>query len=1036
MGCSPSRHQIERDHMARDFISGYPHGILTFVLDLIFPTWAVRQYVDNVMWTHRERWLNTEKNARDLAQKGVSINREVSSGSSTEGLRLPNIYNWHNDGLTVDVDHSDFDTLLVDAKRHLAVNQQHAQEIGTHLVMDSSHTYPGFMRIQVIDSTKELDKYCIKKRVNGKDVIYLSPEQVKWNIAERLMDNQGDIVPTGPALTQDQELVRKEGAITATSTNSVDNVYAIRCRKWPHIAEPFCCRHRPSGWPTQETREKIVNYGIHVVGVPYKKSLHPDIEWRLSYSGPEVYLASSLTLQQRQVYIILKYLSKAFLKHKPCFFSYLLKTTFFWTCEEIPQRYWTAANLSVCLLAIIDKLKHFLSEGHIPNYFIPQSNLIGHQPVDHIQTLFLAIHDMRSDPLQIIAAQKNIRLAFHAYPLSESFDNILGVLKKFFSQGSTSDFDKAGFRPLMSNIETIVIINHAYQFGRLCDYYEVTHTLENFLRLYWLFPEVKNASTFKQAHKRRALYQKCCNIIQGIRSCTFPTWHFTMFFREAVCRITGEEGLFLKEHCILWEPLAQSILHEWISHFPGNEDFVSKYIKPSKDVEIQDELNRDNLPEDVFQPTTSQLYSPLDDASYHQCVMIACRALWHVVAAASGPPCRSCFVHEILTAICLFKEILPKCPHDPCVVAEYLNLLVFLSSRPLNGNLQNAFLQCAALMCSKTSKSPRHIENDLLQQKLFDIKIYHIDPTQTVCNTESTDKTFSQFELPAVERNLAAFINSQQTQAGNKGCLQNTETCIPYEVYMVFLYDVLKANLQHHTSVKEQPISTVLSQIVDKNEALLMIHAQKQLGQMGPLMHVLRHLGGDHQIIEELLPQLEKHFESSTLSCMLTRSEFHYLNGIALLYSKQYIQAYTAFMRAGNISPTCSTYNRYARISLATSLWIKYVEENNKCRTMVLFKQNYLKELISLIYNERSSSCSCDKKMRHLGQNYPKDCLEAEAVRRLECEANLGSDLDPFTFRRVYLDLFTLVLPHIFSQLGPICEDVYSKLPLKEFDLD
>lgn len=53
-----------------------------------------------------------------------------------------------------------------------------------------------------------------------------------------------------------------------------------------------------------------------------------------------------------------------------------MKTILFWVLEEVDHTYWTQENFLRCLLLSMQRLHYFILCNYIPNYFIPEHNMI------------------------------------------------------------------------------------------------------------------------------------------------------------------------------------------------------------------------------------------------------------------------------------------------------------------------------------------------------------------------------------------------------------------------------------------------------------------------------------------------------------------------------------------------------------------------------------------------------------------------------------------------------------------------------------
>ena len=127
-----------------------------------------------------------------------------------------------------------------------------------------------------------------------------------------------------------------------------DYVPCLHCPKWPTMANKWSERKRTVEWPGERLISDIMSDGCHVVPVSHhdndNESHHT--EWRLSFSSAEKRLVNSLSMEQRQSYIIAKLIMKQVIKEiqerssqppldkTPS--SYHLKTILLWKCEEKP----------------------------------------------------------------------------------------------------------------------------------------------------------------------------------------------------------------------------------------------------------------------------------------------------------------------------------------------------------------------------------------------------------------------------------------------------------------------------------------------------------------------------------------------------------------------------------------------------------------------------------------------------------------------------------------------------------------------------
>ncbi|XP_058036470.1 transmembrane protein 102 isoform X2 [Ahaetulla prasina] len=78
---------------------------------------------------------------------------------------------------------------------------------------------------------------------------------------------------------------------------------------------------------------------------------------------------------------------------------YHLFTLVLWSCERLPSRYLAEEeNAAHALLGILDDLSASLAEGHLPNYFLPQWNLLHGLSLWTTRILARAVAQVRANP--------------------------------------------------------------------------------------------------------------------------------------------------------------------------------------------------------------------------------------------------------------------------------------------------------------------------------------------------------------------------------------------------------------------------------------------------------------------------------------------------------------------------------------------------------------------------------------------------------------------------------------------------------------
>lgn len=249
---------------------------------------------------------------------------------------------------------------------------------------ETTGTQPGYLRI-VLSDNNPIKQYFKQQYVPGMILTELS------------MVPNSIVHEHGPGST-----VLLTSSVNAQSV-CADVVAALKCPIWP--AADWSERERPSGWPSEGLIEKIVSKGCHIVSKPHPSSCESDaeIEFRYSFSVAEVDICRVLCDKQKQCFLLYRLAVMNALKGLPSaehtLSSYYLKTVLWWVCEELPSDKWTRDTIGSRLMDLIDKLLEFLLMGNIPNYFIPENNMISHFPGPVIHSLIKLVEGVRSDPV-------------------------------------------------------------------------------------------------------------------------------------------------------------------------------------------------------------------------------------------------------------------------------------------------------------------------------------------------------------------------------------------------------------------------------------------------------------------------------------------------------------------------------------------------------------------------------------------------------------------------------------------------------------
>ncbi|KAK3589954.1 hypothetical protein CHS0354_034976 [Potamilus streckersoni] len=159
--------------------------------------------------------------------------------------------------------------------------------------------------------------------------------------------------------------------------HSTDNVYSVRCKRWPQEGYEWFQRRRLYGWPTPKQIQNAWEYGCFATPVGHSHSSEQHLESRLSFSIAERELVRSFEDAAMKVYIMLKMVKKTFIEHVvgDAFSSYHCKVCMLWMREQTPRELWRTENILYCLMHCISQLYEWATTGYCPDYFIVTNNI-------------------------------------------------------------------------------------------------------------------------------------------------------------------------------------------------------------------------------------------------------------------------------------------------------------------------------------------------------------------------------------------------------------------------------------------------------------------------------------------------------------------------------------------------------------------------------------------------------------------------------------------------------------------------------------
>lgn len=244
----------------------------------------------------------------------------------------------------------------------------------------------------------------------------------------------------GPAIT----LVMDFKLFGEESTYSFDFVLAVKGKYWSLDAKDWPKRNRQL--PNTEIIQDIVDNGVYLV--PKSSTAEKeDFEWRVSFSYGERKLMSMLYKQnpgipqQRhtsfdkipidtiapliddkcivECYRILKYLIKKHISSPKLLTSYHLKTVLLWNWERLPEDFWSRKRLAYCFIGLLDDLIFRFSEGNIPQFFVPSSNLLLKFHKDFSEIVLKKLIYIRRHIDEYLPGPRD----FHGFPVNVSYSD-------------------------------------------------------------------------------------------------------------------------------------------------------------------------------------------------------------------------------------------------------------------------------------------------------------------------------------------------------------------------------------------------------------------------------------------------------------------------------------------------------------------------------------------------------------------------------------------------------------------------------------
>ena len=178
----------------------------------------------------------------------------------------------------------------------------------------------------------------------------------------------------GPALTLNMQNMNLAGIVNVVGC---DCVASMKCKAIPDIAMEFFTRSRGC-WPPRSVLEDIYHSGCYFVPKGKRGSDSFEYEWCISFAHAEKKIVHSMDSTAFGVLEILKLFTRNVFQPQigDLLTSYMVKTSLFWTLEEI--NYGSGAQYSIvwiireCIRRILD----WVTDNFLPHYFVRQMDVI------------------------------------------------------------------------------------------------------------------------------------------------------------------------------------------------------------------------------------------------------------------------------------------------------------------------------------------------------------------------------------------------------------------------------------------------------------------------------------------------------------------------------------------------------------------------------------------------------------------------------------------------------------------------------------
>ncbi|XP_076117614.1 uncharacterized protein LOC143085255 [Mytilus galloprovincialis] len=456
-----------------DDVADVPLLHVSYLIQILLPR---RHFGHDRLQMEKQKILEGFSNLKDGLSGKLHI---VPVGSKSEGYGIPDAVRLTDQPYIEYM--SDIDAMLVREEFSASANEFEKDGTRNPVVIETSHTHPGYGRVRFSSPTDitskvlchdgQTDKYYLNSSM-------IMDEQVK--MMETSTDDGLKYSLQGPAVSSDDPVpMTQERGKQSKLFHPQDYVVAIPCNSWPECALPWTKRRRTNGWLAADIVDSIVSTGIHMVPVAHRLSCNPDIEWRLSFAKAEQILAEqAITSAQRQCYVYLKILRKQTMEENTKLSSYFLKNVFLYCCDELPVRVWDD-DPAGCVLYMLDVLLKCVQKRNIPNYFLPENNMVDYLDESELQSIESALQTIRSDPIEPILEFTDLRIFCYAQEClsySTTFRSIVQLVLDEIASVEDVDIGRTVlgcFTDIQCNIASVMLGEKRTSFSYHLDFYQL-----------------------------------------------------------------------------------------------------------------------------------------------------------------------------------------------------------------------------------------------------------------------------------------------------------------------------------------------------------------------------------------------------------------------------------------------------------------------------------------------------------------------------------------------------------------------------------